>query len=109
MKGAASTAPLPLAADHRQIAVGFPFESPLRHCHASTTHLPSRLGTLRNGVCFAHSKSTSLGLTAGAFSCKGILELEGWPARRTRRTYYCSGMRSGPRNQKTKHYQYLIH
>ena len=76
MKGAASTAPLPLAADHRQIAVGFPFESPLRHCHASTTHLPSRLGTLRIGVCFAHSKSTSLGLTAGAFSCKGILELE---------------------------------
>ena len=60
MKGAASTAPLLSCGGPSQIAVGLPFESPLSHRHASTTHLPSTLGIVL-GVRFAHSKSTSLG------------------------------------------------
>ena len=38
--------------------------------------LPTRLGIARIGVRFAHSNLTSLGQTAGAFSCKRIFELE---------------------------------
>jgi len=59
------------------------FESALSHCHARTMHLPSRLGIVRIGVRFAHSNLTSPGPTAGAFSCKGIFELEKSVAKQT--------------------------